>query len=79
MEHPLIHGLDEESLEDLSKKIGELHRKLTIAHRTGNGYLCDQIRMALNSYTAKHQEKMAELYRPKSGDDLDFDSKIDIS
>jgi hypothetical protein len=79
MEHPLIHSLNDESLEDLSKKISELHRKLTIAHRIGNGYLCDQIRMAIESYTTKHQEKMAELYRPKNSNDVDFDSKIDIS
>jgi hypothetical protein len=34
--------------------------------------------MALTSYTSKQQEKTAELYRPKDGEDP-FDSKIDIS
>jgi hypothetical protein len=34
--------------------------------------------MALASYTNKQQEKMAELYKPKGGEDA-FDNKIDIS
>lgn len=80
MEHPFIHGLDELSLEDLSKKVSELHKKLAIAQRTGNGYLVGQVLMALESYRNKHQEKLAELYRPPANSDApDFDSKIDIS
>jgi len=46
--------------------------------RSGNPYLCDQIRMALTSYTTKQQEKTAELYK-KTGSDDAFDSKIDIT
>jgi hypothetical protein len=34
--------------------------------------------MAIDSYYNKQQEKMAELYKPKGGEDT-FDSKIDIS
>jgi hypothetical protein len=79
MEHPFIHDLDNQSLEDLGKRISELYRKLGIAQRAGNGYLCDQIRMALESYQIKHQEKLQELYNPKTGDGPDFNSKIDIS
>jgi hypothetical protein len=79
MEHPFITGLDEMSLDDLGKRIGDLHKKLSFAQRTGNGYLCDQIRLALNSYQAKHQQKLSELYSPKSGEDDNFDSKINIS
>lgn len=79
MEHPFIHNLDDLTLEQLGAKISELHKKLNIAHRSGNAYLCDQIRMALNSYTAKHQSKMQELYAPKSGEADNFDDKIKIS
>ena len=78
MEHPFINDLDGLTLEQLGSKISELHKKLGIAMRSGNPYLCDQIRMALDSYTTKQQEKTAELYRPKGGEDS-FDSKIDIS
>jgi hypothetical protein len=79
MEHPFITGLDDMSLDDLGKRIGDLHKKLAFAQRTGNGYLCDQIRLALNSYQAKHQQKLSDLYKPKSGEGPDFESKIDIS
>jgi hypothetical protein len=78
MEHPFINNLDDLTLDQLGSKISELHKKLGIAMRSGNPYLCDQIRMALTSYTTKQQEKTAELYRPK-GDEGSFDSKIDIS
>jgi hypothetical protein len=78
MEHPFINDLDGLTLEQLGTKIAELNKKLGIAMRSGNPYLCDQIRMALASYTNKKQEKMAELYRPKGGEDA-FDNKIDIS
>ena len=78
MEHPFINDLDGLTLEQLGSKISELNKKLGIAMRSGNPYLCDQIRMALTSYTTKQQEKTAELYKPK-GDEGAFDSKIDIA
>lgn len=78
MEHPFINDLNGLTLEQLGSKITELNKKLGIAMRSGNPYLCDQIRMALTSYTTKQQEKMKELYQPKNGEDA-FDNKIDIS
>lgn len=78
MEHPLIPSIDHLSVEDLGKKISELQKKLSIAARTGNGYLCDQIRMAIETYQTKYQAKMAEMYnKPVGGND--FLDKIDIS
>jgi len=77
MEHPLIHNIDNLSLEELGSKVSDLNKKLAIAYRTGNEHLCNQIRMALASYSTRHQEKMAELF--KSGDRPGFDNKIDIS
>ena len=79
MEHPFIHDLDELSLEQLGTKISELNKKLGIAYRTGNSYLCDQIRMAINSYQTKYQQKSAEMLAPKDSKGENFDSKIDIS
>jgi len=80
MEHPFIHGLEELTVEELTAKISDLHKKLAIAHRSGNGYLCDQIRMALNSYTTKQRQKLDEQWKKSAGDDdKTFDDKIDIS
>lgn len=67
------------TLEQLGSKVSELHKKLNIAHRMGNGYLCDQIRMAIESYNGKYQQKMRALSTPKDGDTNSFNSKIDIS
>lgn len=78
MEHPFINGLDDLSLEQLGSKISELNRKLSIAHRTGNGYLCDQIRMALDSYQSKYREKLNTVFQSGNTDN-NFDDKIDIS
>jgi len=57
MEHPLIHNLAELSVQELSDKMSELHKKLAIASRSGNGHMCDQIRMALESYQYQYSEK----------------------
>jgi hypothetical protein len=73
MEHPLIGNLDNLTAEQLLDKITELSRKLTIAMRMGNGYLCDQIRMAIESHQSKYQEKI------RGNPDNNFNDVIDIS
>lgn len=80
MEHPFLHDLDKLSLEEVGKKLSDLYKKLAIAQRTGNGYLCGQIQMAIESYRNQHQIKLNELYKPHPDTIIpDFDSKIDIS
>jgi hypothetical protein len=73
MEHPLIPSLDDLTLEQLSEKITELNKKLAIAYGTGNSHLCNQVRMAIESYQTKYQEKM------RGGNGTPFDEVIDIS
>jgi hypothetical protein len=73
MEHPLIGSLDEFTAEQLLDKITELNRKLSIAMRMGNAYLCDQLRMAIESHQSKYQEKI------RGNPDNNFDGVIDIS
>jgi hypothetical protein len=73
MEHPLIKNLNDLSNQELLDKISELHKKLAIAARTGNGHMCNQIRMALESYQNQFNEKT----RRDSG--TPFDDVIDIS
>jgi hypothetical protein len=73
MEHPLIKNLNDLSNQELLDKISELHKKLAIAARSGNGHMCDQIRMALESYQNQFNEKT----RKDSG--TPFDDVIDIS
>lgn len=77
MEHPLIGNLDDLSVDDLGKKVSDLNQKLSIAARSGNGHLCNQLRMALESYQTKYQEKVQSTYR-KQIEDSNFNAKIDI-
>ena len=73
MEHPLINNLDSLTAEQLLDKISELNKKFNIAQRTGNGHLCNQINMAIESHRNRYMEKTR---RP--GND-NFDEIIDIS
>jgi hypothetical protein len=73
MEHPLISNLDSLTAEQLLDKISELNKKLGIAQRTGNGHLCNQINMAIESHRTQYMEKTR-----KPGND-NFDEIIDIS
>lgn len=77
MEHPLIGSLDELTLEELSAQINDLSKKLGIAARSGNGHLCSQIRMAMENYQNKYQDKLQESYK-KTQSDINFDDKIKI-
>ncbi len=76
MEHPLISGLDDLNQEQLIEKISELNKKLNIAMRTGNSHLCNQLRMALESYNNKLREKQAKETETAR---QNFDDKINIS
>ena len=73
MEHPLIGSLEQFSADQLLTTITELNRKLDVAQRMGNGDLCHQIRMAIESHQSKYQEKT------RKDNDNNFDNMIDIS
>jgi len=73
MEHPLIGSLDALTVEQLLDKITELNKKLTMAMRMGNHYLCNQLRMAIESHQVKYQEKT------RADPNNNFDDVIDIS
>ncbi len=75
MEHPLIGDLNDLSIDDLSTRISDLNKKLSFAMQTGNGHLCNQIRMAIESHRAKYQEKLQDSYKNNNN----FGNKINIS
>ena len=74
MEHPLIGDLNNLTAEELNTQISDLYRKLNIAMQSGNGHLCHQLRMALESYQAKYQQKLQE-----TTNNHNFGDKIRIS
>ena len=73
MEHPLVSNLNNLTEEQLLEKVTELQRKLSIAYRTGNADLCNQIRMAIESFQTKYQDKI------RRDDKNNFDEIINIS
>ena len=73
MEHPLVTNLNDLTEEQLLEKVTELQRKLSIAYRTGNADLCNQIRMAIESFQSKYQDKI------RRDDNNHFDEIINIS
>lgn len=75
MEHPLIGNLQDLTVDELSSKITDLYTKLNFAARTGNGHLCNQIRMALESYQNRYQAVLAEQQQKSN---VNFDDKIKI-
>jgi hypothetical protein len=78
MEHPLIHDIDNLTLEELQTKISDLSKKYNWAVRT-NANLAQQIAMALETYRNKFQEKQQAIYDAAKKGGNDFSDKIDIS
>ncbi len=79
MEHPLINNIDNLTVDELQGKISELNKKLSFAHRSGNGQLANQIRMALETFRNKYQEKMQAIQDNQNKNNPDFSDRIDIS
>ena len=78
MEHPLIDSLDSLTVDELGTKLGELQKKLGIAQRSGNAHICNQIRMAIESYQSKYNEKLQASYKKDLADAKVDTSKINI-
>ena len=79
MEHPLIGDINDLTIDELSNKVSELSNKLNIAAGMGNAHLCDQIRMAIETYRNKYQDKLKESYKKQEETShINFDDKIKI-
>jgi hypothetical protein len=60
MEHPLIGDISALNIDDVTTKINELHKKLGIAQRSGNGHLCHQLRMAIESFQSRYHQLLQD-------------------
>lgn len=77
MEHPLIGDISQITQEDLLARISELHKKLAIAQRTGNTHICNQIRMAIETFQNAYQQRLRDQAR-RDPDAPNFDAIINI-
>jgi len=57
MFNPLLADLTKIKNEQLEEKITELTKKFTIAARSGQGSVCQQIQIILESYRAEQQRR----------------------
>jgi hypothetical protein len=79
MEHPLIHNVESLEDRDISEKISELNKKLSMARKLGNSYLVGQIVMALESYQQVHARRIQKLTNQDKPELERLSKKIDIS
>jgi hypothetical protein len=79
MEHPLITDADSLTMEQLQTKVTDLTKKLSWAHRSGNAFLTQQVRMALETYQNKLRQRQQEEWEKNTKNNPDFGNKIDIS
>jgi hypothetical protein len=77
MEHPLIGDTSSLSQEDLLTKISDLNKKLAIAQRSGNAHLCNQVRMALETFQTAYQQRLRDSQK-NDPNAPNFDSIINI-
>ena len=60
MEHPLVGDISSKTIDQLTTDISSLQARLNQAQRGGNGNLCQQIRMMIESYRAALKVKTDE-------------------
>jgi len=66
MEHPFITNLSDKTLEQLQDTISNLNQKLTIAYRSQNGPLIQQLNMVLESYRNEYQKKINDMIKKQN-------------
>lgn len=79
MEHPLVGDLNDLTPEQLQEKISELNKRINMAMRTGHVQMLGQLRMVLETYQTKYNEKVRQQWNQKNGGAESFEGKIDIS
>jgi hypothetical protein len=79
VEHPLITDVSNLTIDELQTKISELNKKLSFAQRSGNAQLANQIRMAIETFRNKYQQKMQAIQDNQNKNNPDFSDRIDIS
>lgn len=77
MFNPLLPDLSKLKNEDLENKINELMKKYFIAARCGQGAVCNQISIALESYK-QEQSRRFEAASKKTYQNKNFDDFINI-
>jgi len=79
LNHPLAGNLRDLSDDDLSKKIGELNKRLMFGYQTGNTAFVTQATSLLNDYQMEQSRRYQEMVKKmQENSDTDWDDIIDI-
>jgi len=81
MFHPLLTDLESLKDSEIESKISELSKKYSISARNGNGALCDQIIVVLESYKSEMQRRFREKVKKVevNNQEKDLDNLININ
>jgi hypothetical protein len=81
MFNPLLPDLKEIKDQDIENKIAELSKKYSIAARSGNGSLCQQISITLEQYKDEMRRRLLEKSTKitVNNQDQDLDNLININ
>ncbi len=78
MFNPLLPDLSNLKNEDIDNKITELMQKYTIAARHGQGAVCSQIVVILESYKAEQQKRYIESTKKLMNQSKNLDDYINV-
>ena len=78
MFNPLLPDLTNLKNEDIDNKITELMQKFTIAARSGQGGVCQQITVILESYKQEQRRRHAAAVQKMANQNKDFDDYINV-
>ena len=78
MFNPLLPDLSNLKNEDIDNKITELMQKYTLAARFGQGGVCSQILVILESYRTEQQRRYAESTKKLMNQNKNLDDFINV-
>lgn len=78
MFNPLLPDLSKVKNEDIDNKINELMKKLFIAARSGQGALCEQITVVLETYKEEQRRRHYEENKRLLSQNKNLDDYINV-
>lgn len=78
MFNPLLPDLSLLKNEDIDTKINELMRKYSIAARSGQGSVCNQIGIILESYKTEQRRRHVQVSQKLANQNKNLDNYINV-
>lgn len=78
MFNPLLSDLSKIKNEEIENKITELMKKYTIAARSGQGHVCQQISVILNCYKEEQTKRYLETNKKIVNQNKNLDDFINV-